>query len=798
MNWFGSMVVAGLCAPILVWLTIYCIRTRRVEAKKRAKAAQMAQSTLISNETRLQSCMPASSIRLKEDDGRQKVHCSVPTASIPSRKDESNQKVPKRVNLRRWMGWWTSSSTSREYPPDFRARTNGDYIHTKREHFTRFFGWASCSDDAAQQAASQGVRNTDIRTDTTTKTDDTSIRSPSGEESFQLRVLISNPRDWHFGRHRRTRVSQHNSADAWHPGSGQELSSFPDTVDDRTAANSFHPTPSGTKVQQYDGLSDEDIPDAFQGQRNAIPADLSSSAETSGHWTIRRRTVGIAEVCDWDNLRCELRKSMHSQMLLPDELASESARTTLGDVTQTPLIVPQEAGYLLPSLGRTLKPSSLSPRLRKVCSSPDLRSAFEQAPCGEGNSGYKLSRIPVISHSTSVPLISFSESPLNDPNTGDDPDCVQADAKIEVISSEVLSIEVGKGEDFRTCSLAFSFDKTRRSTLDVIKQAMDSDRRTLEDYEAESTIDGEASNRDSSRMTFSSIESDPVPALKFLQEKTNEASVGSEIFKDSTAQVHNETVNIEEHISYMGLNSGPVADNELPTVLAQVATKLAPQSLGHSESAFDRFATTVVPERRYSFPSIEKGIDLKSELDRRFSFRFGYFKRKEESTGIGTRGQSTSRQRSLNPIKRTSDNQSLVIAKTRGPKSGKSKAKKKAKSRKLTPFRTWNGQLPSDHKNRKTLSEDWRTLSRLSEASSLLSENDAPLKHFPDANLWFDGTSGSAHNGTPHFHEHTQFDAPERSKNLSYRSRMEDNTGKPKPTVCSPRSMTPQPSFVTS
>ena len=630
-------------------------------------------------------------------------------------------------------------------------------------------------------ATSTLVREIETRERSATGTMHTTIDADSEVETLQMRLLISSPREWPVGYRGRVYTAPEYTPRQRHSRGSRELSNIGESHNDSLVVRSHHATTSGAHVQQYDGSSANDIQVGRQAQFKPTVEDGPSSDETSGHWTIRKRTVGIAEACDWDNLQSELRKSIYSHLLLPDELAKEEAQAQSPRLNGASVKIPQAASELFPPLRELLKPPNSPPRLRKVCSSPSLHSAFEQVSVTEGHAEHNAVGLPVLLHSSSAPMFSRIQTQSVDSTMGDALNDGQTPMEVGSLPRRSVSNEAGT-EDARMSSHAFSFDQTRRTTLDVVNRPIEADSRTLDGYEAESIIDVEASNRDSSEMTAFSTQCN--------EDDVNDASPSSRRSEEPKSQSSNENDDPTRGVYSLRPDHRSSSVDETLSSQAHIASTKSVQSVGDPAARTDRFATVGPPKRRYTFPSTEKGVDLKSELDRKFNFRFAQVKEKADIPDKGMRGPISPLKKRKTTARRTSGAQILKIAKTRAPKSSKDNVKKKKiQPRKLTPYKTWDEQLSSHHNHRRAIPRDWKTLSQLSEAASLLSENDIPLHKCHGANSWYHGLAAPSRDASP---EQSHLDVPASSNSVSNRITLEDITRRSNATVSSSRCVTPE------
>ena len=710
-NWFGSMVLIGLCAPMMVWFTVYCIRTRmsRRPAKGKLSAAQSAQP-------------PA-----EGRDGVQ-TYGVVPLAPGPSGRDHDNEKIPMSTHLRRYLGWWSSDDTSREgkYPRDPRARKNRNHPYTKRDHFAHYFGWWTCSEETGKHAASSRAREDDSMEHPGIEIARPSTGSRNEVESLDMQPLGSVPRVW-LPRHHK--AAPHDLFKRGQVSSSQQATSTVEPTSTGRKPQRIDASATGVDVKQFDGFGEDELP--TRGEAKWLTADDPSSDETSGHQTVRRRTVGVAEACDWANLSSELRRSVHSQLLLPDVEDGERSSTRGPKVDKATSDVPQTTDDNA-SPTRAVNHEYHSPKLRKVCSSPSLHLAFKQLGTSVESRPFSSIESPHVSHSNPIPVTHHCQCQLDRP-IGDKTSASFRSSTSTGITFLASSSMVNGAESASKSNRAFSFDRTRRSTLDLVRAPAVADRQTLDDYEAECSIDAELLTRDGSGTTLSSFQSDIFRKTVMPKANGNGSSINLTI-PERTIQSPKNAECMPMYKRNQGLNVGSSSENSTFPGLTQTSTDDLVNGLELQDRTADRFAPSILPKRRHSFPDIENGKGVESKVARKVTFCSWHVKEKKEDQEISKRCRRSPSHGSKCSVEKITGNAGLEVAKTRGSRLGKSKTKRKAEARKLTPFVDSSHASSPIKSPRKALPKDWQILSRLSEAASFRSENEPALTSWCEAN----------------------------------------------------------------
>ena len=705
---------------MMVWFAVYCIRTRKSRNKAKGK-----QSTA-------QSTQPSAGSR----DGVQ-TYGVVPLAPGPSVRDEDHQKIPMSTHLRRYLGWWTSIGTSCEekYPCDPRARNNRDPPYGKRDHFAHYFGWWTCSEETGKRAALTRGQGNGTTAQSGIEATATSTGSHNEAESLYLQPLDYGLRAWLPGRHKIACVSPDDLSEQGQCRSSQGVAPTAEPASADCAPQLVHATTTGTDVRHFDGFGEDEMPVMREG-RYLTTGDPSSD-ETSGHKTVRRRTVGIAEACDWADLSSELRRSVHSQLLLPDEVTGEDASVQAPEADIN-LASIQHALKDPGSVVRLLKYEPHSPKLRKVCSSPSLHLVFKQSSInGESCASFSI-KPPTQSQSNPIPVIPRHQLQFDGPSGGKASNSVRSSISTRMKASNALNLMTG-ARSVSKSSLAFSFDRTRRSTLDVIRPPAGADRSTLGDFETEWSIDAELSIQVGSGPTLPSFNYKSVCDAAMPIEISNDFSLNS-VMPKLYAQPPDDVDRLSVNECNPNLSTKSNFNNNTFSGLSHILTDDVTRGLVPPKTTAELFATLTIPVRRHSFPSVEKEIDIESKVDRKFTFRFMTAGQQKEGQGTRETRYSFPPCTSRIPIIGFTGNAGLMVTKRRGARSGKSKTKRNAEARKLTPFVNSSRVSLLKSSTQKAFLKDWQILNRLSEAGPFHSENEPVLTHCSEADPYYSET----------------------------------------------------------
>ena len=711
-NWAGSMLFIGICAPLMVWLTVYCIRTRRKRNKGKAKPGTAPTTA------------EQSAQQLMRRYDRIETYDLVPLDPGPPARDNNKKKIPKITHLSRYLGWW-SSGTSREenYPPDPRARKKGSRPYTKREHFTRFLGWCTSSEhegnDEPRRHSDPGPRAR-AREKQRAEAPSTSRGSHEEMESSGLQQLAVISRRGQLGRHKKAHMSLENLVERGQLRSSQLMPSIEDAKAIDQSPQVPHVSTTGADVKRRDASSQSGV--QSRGEGELMMDGLLGTDETSARKTVRRRTAGIAEACDWASLSNELRRSVHTQVLLPDKRDDGASTVESFEHTDAPPAHTLPSAKRVASSAKSLEKGGflvLSPKLRKVHSSPTLHIAYKQLDTSLGSQPSSTVQNLTLSSSSPARLNSFHDQvdgldvEINDNHLPN----FTFTSSIHWAESSTLM----KTENVSQSSLTFSFDKTRRSTLDVIRIPSEVDCRTLNEYEAAYSVDAEISTRASSETTMSSFEKQLLRT-----DDENEASL-----RPQNLESNDKTYGAVDCTSIMDSDSSlrhfennlyQTSPKNVHVPISDNAKNLYPPSC-----VTDLLVTSTMPKRRYSFPSLEKGINIRVKIDRKFTYRFSNSKEKEIAMNC-KKWQTLPRNICKIPVTGFTGKRGLVVSKKRASRSCKGNDKKKSRPRKLTPFVGWSYSSSSKSSPRKSLPSDWQVMDRLSEATSFHSENE-PTMH---------------------------------------------------------------------
>ena len=725
-NWAGSMVLLGFCAPMLVWMAVYCIRTR---SKKDRSKNKRSVSTTATNGYALRSLggedsTPNAVTRIQRLEGRHQgveTFDPMPLDPGPPAWDHNNKKIPKITHLSRYLGWW-SSGTSREesYPPDPRARKKGAEPLGKREHFTRFVGWYTSSEhepNLEQRRYSDPGPDTRTHMQQSLQSEQRSDEAREGDTSSGLQSLVRFGQRWRRGRHMKARTSLDDP-------SGRERIKDTDRPfrsawakpSDQTSANLFVPL-AGPNVRVREPLYGTSLRSlAERKQSNDVSPETDEISEQK---TVRRRPVGIAEACDWVNLSNELRRSVHSQALLhgkKEDASLDVEDFQIPDVSYMMKIAPVDRIISSPQLFEKGILLSSSPRLRKVRSSPTLHIMFKD---------------PDKAHQKHVFLAKKPQA-LCDSSPGTLGFLAVEEGGIDLKRTDALLYKIGtadasyKGRANATVwtrnvsqvSLTYSFDKTRRSTLDVIATPLDSDRFTLDEYEAESSIDAEIPSRDCSGSVVSSHQEQPLymgsqkKAVYDTQRKSSHHQRSICIDCMSPEHSHKGSYDVSRDSSSQRVHI-PTSSN-------------APD-LQYSPRFVDNMATSNSSNGLYLITESAVTNDLSG---------MGGSRSIPESSSDKVRGRrKTSNDCSESscytleiPYVQSVEKRELIVSKTRTNRDERSKTTRTARARKLTPFIDLSNSSGSRSSLGKYGSKDWHTMKCLCEAISVGSENESPLK----------------------------------------------------------------------
>lgn len=711
---------------MLVWMAVYCIRTR---SKKDRSKNKRSVSTTATNGYALRSLggddsTPNAVTRIQRLEGRHQgveTFDPMPLDPGPPAWDHNNKKIPKITHLSRYLGWW-SSGTSREetYPPDPRARKKGAEPHGKREHFTRFVGWYTSSEhepNVEQRRYSDPGPDTRTHMQQSLQSQDRSDEAREGATSSGLQSLARFGQRWRRGRHVKARTSLED------PG---ERGRFKDTYgtfrsawakpSDQTSANLFVPL-AGPNIRGREALHDTSLRSLVEWKHSN---DVSPETdETSEQKTVRRRPVGIAEACDWVNLSNELRRSVHSRALLPDKTEDANLDVEpfqIPDVSHMKKITPVDRIISSPQLFEKGILLSSSPRLRKVRSSPTLHIMFKDPD------------------KTLRKQVSLANKPqaLRDPSLGSlgslemEEECIylkRTDALLHRNATGNASyVREGTAtvwtRNVSQVSLTYSFDKTRRSTLDVITTPLDSDCRTLDGYEAESSIDAETSSRDCSGSVVSSHQEQPVymgsqkEAVYDTQRKSSHHQRSISISRMSPEHIHKGSYDVSRDSSSQRVH---------------ILTSSNALDLQYSPGFVDNMATPHSSNGQYFITESAVTKDLSG---------IGGSRSISKSSSSRVRGprkssNDCSESSCYNKIPHVQPvgKRELIVSKTRTNRDERSKATRTARARKLTPFIDLSNSSGSKSSLGKYGSKDWHTMKCLCEAISVGSENESPLKN---------------------------------------------------------------------
>ena len=320
-NWFGSMFFIGLCSPLLVWLVVYYIRTR--DSRKGDR----------------------------------------------SRKSIASFKRQVRSEIQPYHGW-IAPHTELDQPKHQKMK--------KRDHFARYLGWWSTS--VAEPARAHNLNR----------------GGPDQEEEI----------------HPGYPPEHHPWILASKPPESISLESLAERGENRPTLSVIQevatPTTSGSDIKSKGQVAEQEK--GKQDEQLYLMSGALGSDDTENN-TIRKRAVGGAQAKHWADLNHELRRAATTRLLFCDEGRENE---------ETPSTVPQSPDLdfrdheddttlaVTPPSKASNDPSQKlsTPKLRKVCSSPTLHIAFKQLEASNGPS-ISVKSPETKPHQASAPLLLY-------------------------------------------------------------------------------------------------------------------------------------------------------------------------------------------------------------------------------------------------------------------------------------------------------------------------------------------------------------------------------------------------------
>lgn len=719
-NWAGSMIFIGFCAPLLVWLTVYCIRTRKKRDKGKEKLGTLG--TAIQGSAQQTSgndnATPPTKRYFRRSLGPNdpiETYDVLPLDPGPAARDQNNNKLPKITHLSRYLGWW-SSGTSREetYPPDPRARKKGARPLSKREHLTRFFGWCTSS---AHERNEEHRRHSDPGPTTLAGDERRSLGSFTSQEAgegihdsdMQLSTTLS--QRWRSLRHPKAHISletlnEFRGSRAFRPTEKAKAVQM--------SSQDLYTNTTGADIRHREGSGQSRLRSSAEG--GSIVEGIEGADKTSDNQTVRRRPRGVMEACDWASLSKELRRSVHMQALLPENGGEISPTVNPFEHTE---MTPAHA--LLPAMRVTSSPKSLdndmlpvfAPKLRKVYSSPALHATYMDLDASSRRLPSPTTQTPSLSHHDPEPPVSRQDH-VDSRAVEKAPDLSQYLARTggTMPSAESNAPEV---RYVSQSSRNFSFDKTKKSTLDIRKIPLDVDRQTLDDYEAEGSVYVDFSSRAGSGSTFASfgkqtlhMKSENEVSLRTPNSVTHDQQRGN-INNASRLSDHTYTYRFKDTITKSLRRNRALTTGIVDLTYPARMTNLVAVPTG--------------VQRPCSCPNPQEGVDVRLEKDQKFA-SLASRNRQPDVYGIFSKRQTLPRDVQKIPLWELAGGRDLVVSKKRAARMGKSNDKGLITPRKLTP---WSNASSSRSSPRKSLPKNWQTLDRLSENTSMHSENEVPI-----------------------------------------------------------------------
>lgn len=313
--------------------------------------------------------------------------------------------------------------------------------------------------------------------------------------------------------------------------------------------------------------------------------------------TVRRRNVGLVHNHAWNAYSLEISEALRTQILIPEEDRVASGFTGPFEDTYSTKAAPYQSPKDSPHYS--------IPKLRRVFSIPALYAS------------YKDHKIRADSATSDVPLYLLQKNPLLASESLGDADHKSSEDRIGHLDNDSSlhsskSLPRIKNTDPAISSLSkrpFSWDNTRRSTLDICRSAdhQIEDRQSLQDYEAEGSVDGAGSYRDSSQSSMASMYPDIGHHLNDLAAEVYRPLRGI-ISVPPALSYTDETIHIGRSTKFPSLPSLFTTPQAVEDEIYALSGSTRPSSQqGHL------FWFTRLVQRRLSSPDLERGLDVYDE-----------------------------------------------------------------------------------------------------------------------------------------------------------------------------------------